>query len=66
VGFNSFGVVGECGKHQYAPSPTVYNAFFLQARPKTLICSSQAFAGSFKVAFSLLAFLILAVGECAE
>jgi hypothetical protein len=42
AGFNSFGAVGQCRKHASGPSPTVYNAFFLQARPKTLICSPEA------------------------
>jgi hypothetical protein len=27
--FCSFGAVGECAKHAYAPSPTAHNAFFL-------------------------------------
>jgi hypothetical protein len=27
--FCSFGAVGECAKHVYAPSPTAHNAFFL-------------------------------------
>jgi hypothetical protein len=27
--FCSFGAVGECAKHAYAPSPTANNAFFL-------------------------------------
>jgi hypothetical protein len=39
--FCSFGAVGECAKHAYAPSPTAHNIFFLQARPKrkTFMCS---------------------------
>jgi hypothetical protein len=42
--FFSFGAVGECAKHAYAPSPTAHDAFFLQARPKrkTLMYSLMA------------------------
>ncbi len=42
VQFCSFGVVGECAKHAYAPTPYAHNAFFLTIIIRTVRSSLAA------------------------
>ncbi len=49
--FFSFGAVGECAKHAYAPSPTAHNAFFFQARPKRITINVPLFKKLWDIIF---------------